>query len=192
MIMNKLLTPLILVGCGLLLVTAARAQDTNAPRTYLDSFEASYGVVIVRGSADIGTVTTATGTVSVRCKESVEPRSGRKQHGLAVTLTGKDRQSDTTIIDYDELDSLLSGLDFLSTANWSLTTLPSFDAVYTTRDGFQAAAYSSQKNPGTLAASLKSGRTVKVRVPLAPQDLAQFRELIHQAKVKLDALHAAQ
>ena len=54
---------------------------------------------------------------------------------MAVTLTGKDGQSDTTIVDYDELDSLLSGLGFLADANWSLTTLPSFDAVYTTRDG---------------------------------------------------------
>ncbi len=179
---------LIALGCGLFLAGAACAQDTNAPRTKLDAFEARTGVVIVRGSADIGTVTTASGTVSVRCRESTEASTGRKLQGLAVTITGKNRQSDTTIIDYDELDSLLSALDFLANANWSLTTLPSFDALYTTRDGLQAAAYSSQKRPGTLGASLKSSRAAYVRISLAPQEFAQFRGLILQARTKLDAL----
>src|SRR5579872_1187572 len=165
---------LIALGCGLLLTATADAQDTNAPRTELDAFEARPGVVIVRGSADVGVVTTATGTVLVRCKESVEASSGRKQHGLAITITGKDQQSDTTIIDYDEMDSFLGGLDFLASANWSLTSLQNFDAVYTTRDGLQVAAYSSKQRPGTLGASLKSSRTVRERVSLAPQDLALF------------------
>ncbi len=184
-------TILIAVGCGLLLAGAARAQTTNAPRTELDLFEAGTGTVIVRGSADLGAVTTAAGTVSVRCRESVEAGSGRKLQGLAVTLTGPDQQSDTTIIDYAEMDSLLSGLDVLSQANWSLTSLPSFDAVFTTRDGLQAAVYSSQKRPGTIGASLKSSRTVRVRISLAPEEFALFRGVIQQAKTKLDALHGA-
>lgn len=187
--LNKFNAILITIGCGLLLAATAHAQDTNAPRTELDAFEAATGVVIVRGTADVGAVSTATGIVMVRCKESVEAGSGRKQHGIAVTLTGKDQQMDTTIIDYDELGSFLSGLDFLANANWSLTTLQNFDAVYTTRDGLQAAAYSSLKQPGTLGASLKSSRTARVRVSLSPQDLALFRGLIQQAKSKLDALH---
>lgn len=145
-------------------------------------------LVIVRGSADIGTVTTAAGTISIKCKESAEVSSGRKQQGIAVTITGKNQQSDTTIIDYDELDFLLSGLDFLGKANWSSTSLPNFDAVYTTRDGLQAAAYSSKKQPGTLGASLKSSRTVKVRISLSPQELALFRGLVQQAKSRLDEL----
>jgi hypothetical protein len=190
--MNKFNSVLIAFCCGLLMAAAARAQDTNAPRTELDAFEAGIGVVIVRSSADIGAVTTATGTVSVKCKESVEASSGRKQYGLAVTVTGKDRQSDTTIIDYDELVSLLNGLDFLSKANWSLTTLPSFDAVYTTRDGLQAAAYTSQKRPGTIGTSLKSSRTTRVRISLAPEEFALFRGLIQQAKSKIDAAGAGQ
>jgi hypothetical protein len=188
--MHKFYTILTGVVCTLLVAASAWAQDTNAPRTELDAFEARAGVVIIRGSADIGAVTTATGTVAIRCKESVEATSGRKQHGIAVTLAGTVGQSDTTIIDYDELDSMLSGLDFLANANWSLTSLPNFDAVYSTRDGLQAAAYSSQKQPGTLGASLKSSRVVRVRISLSPQEFVQFRGLMQQAKSKLDALHS--
>ncbi|HZQ46958.1 MAG TPA: hypothetical protein VFC07_08105 [Verrucomicrobiae bacterium] len=186
--LHKFNAILITLGCGLLLAAATHAQDTNAPRTELDAFESRAGVVIVRGSSDVGAVTTAAGTVLVRCKESVEAGSGRKQHGIAVTLTGKDQQSDTTIVDYDELGSFLSGLDFLADANWSLTTLQYFDAVYTTRDGLQAAAYSSKQRPGTLGASFKSSRMARVRVSLSPQDFALFRGLIQQAKSRLDAL----
>jgi hypothetical protein len=189
--MFKFKTILMAVECGVLLAGAAHAQVTNAPRTELDAFEAGTDTVIVRGSADLGAVTTAAGTVSVRCKESVEAGSGRKLQGLAVTLTGPDQQSDTTIIDYAEMDSLLSGLELLSQANWSLTTLPAFDAVYTTRDGLQAAVYSSRKQPGTIGASLKSNRAVRVRISLAPEEFALFRGLIQQAKTKLDALHGA-
>lgn len=190
--MNKYNPILTAVVCGLLLVGAARAQDTNAPRTELDAFEAGIGVVIVRGSADMGQVATPAGIVSVRYKESVEISSGRKQYGLAVTITVKDGQSDTTIVDYAELDAFLNGLDFLTKANWSLTPLSSFDAIFTTRDGLQAAAYSSQKRPGTLGASLKSNRAVRVRISLPAQEFALFRGLIEQAKGKLDALRAGQ
>ncbi len=190
--MNKLKNTLIALSCGLLLTAAARAQDTNAPRTELDAFEGSVGVVIVRGSADIGVVNTENGAVSVRCKQSIEPRSGRKLFGLAITLTGKDGVSDTTIVDYAELESLVNGLDFLGTANWSMTSLPNFDAVYTTRDGLVVSAYSSQRQPGTLGASLKSARAAKVRVALGLQDFAQFRGLIQQAKGKLDTIKTGQ
>jgi hypothetical protein len=186
----SLFKTLTVIVCGVFFMSAVRAQDTNAIRTEMDAFESATGVVIVRASLDMGALTvTAGGTVSVKCKESVETTSGRKQHALEVTLIGKDSKADTTLIDYDELDALLNGLDYLSRANWSLTSLPSFDAMYSTRDGLQAAAYSSQKRPGTIGASLKSNRTVRVRISLTTDEFSVFRGMIQQAKVKLDALH---
>ncbi len=187
--MRHLKTILLVLTSGLF-AFAVNAQDTNAPRTKLDAFEAASGVVIVRGTADMGAVQTAAGSVSVKCKQSVETASGREQDGIAVTITMGAQVSDTTIIDYDELDGLLNGLNFLSSANWSVTALPGFDAVYTTRDGLQAAAYSSQKRPGTIGMSLKSNRVRWVRISLQPQEFALFRGMIQQSKSKLDALRA--
>lgn len=170
---------------------AARAQDTNAPRTALDAFESRTGVIIIRGSADMGTISLVDGgAVAIQCRQSIQTPSGRAQDGLAVTITGKQGPSDTTIIDYSEIDSFINALAFLSSANWTVTTLPSFDAFYTTRDGLQSAAYSSHKQPGTIGASLKSARVRFVRVSLSPQELANFRGMIQQAKAKLDLLHA--
>jgi hypothetical protein len=174
-----------------LFTIAANAQDTNAPRTALDAFESRTGVIIVRGSADLGSLSLADGgAVSVQCRQSIETPSGGAKDGLAVTISYKAGASDRTIIDYSEIDSFINALAFLSSANWTVTTLPSFDAFYTTRDGLQAAAYSSHKQPGTIGASLKSARVRFVRVSLTPQELADFRGMIQQAKAKLDLLHA--
>ncbi len=181
------------VGSITLWLTAqaqAQAQDTNAPRTELGVFEAKVNMVVVKGTAEMGSVQTSGGSVSVRCKEFIDPNSGRKQLGLGITLTGRERQVDSTLIDYAELTSLVSSLDFLASANWSLTSLPDFDATYTTRDGFTASVYSSRRQPGTTGIALQSNRTIPVRIMLAPDQFAQFRTLIQQAKTKLDGLPA--
>lgn len=166
------------------------AQDTNAPLTNLEAFEAQTGTVIVRGSALIGTISAETGTVSVRCKESTEPGSGRKEYGVAVALKEGGRPEDTTVIDYDELDSLLNGLDYVSKANHSITSLPNFDALYRTGGGLRVDVYTSTKRSGAVQAALQSGHIGQARVLLSTDQLARFQNLIRQAKSRLDLLRA--
>ncbi len=170
--------------------TTASAQDTNAPRTELDAFEDRPGIVIVKSVGDIGTVT-ATGSVIVKCKESLDTSSSLKQQGLAITIAVNADVKDTTIIDYDELDALLSALDYLAGVNWSVTTLSSFDAVYTSRDGFRVSVFGNQRHLNDLGISLQSNRAVKVKISFTPEQLAQFRALVQQGKAKLDALRDA-
>jgi hypothetical protein len=168
----------------------ARAQETNAPLTNLEAFEAQTGTVIVRGSALIGTVSGQTGTVSVRCKESTAPGSGRKEYGVAVELKEGSRPEDTTFIDYEELDSFLNGIDYLSKASHAVTSLPNFDALYRTGGGLRVDVFTSAKRSGAIQATLQSSRTVKTRVLLSADQLAQFQNLIQQAKSRLDLLRA--
>ena len=186
------LTARLLAGF-LLSITAAvaQAQDTNEPRTELGAFESRTGIVIVKSTDDIGSVTNATGNVSIKCRESLDTSSGLKQQGLAITITGKDQQTETALIDYDELDSLLSALDYLTTVNWSVTTLGSFDAVYMSRDGLRASVYGNQRRLNDLGISLQINRAVKVRISFTADQLVQFRAFIQQAKAKLDVLRGA-
>jgi len=165
-----------------------RGQDTNAPLTNLEAFEAQTGTVIVRGSALIGTISGETGTVSVRCKESAEPGSGRKEYGVAVGLKEGNRPEDTTTIDYDELDTFLSGLDYLSKANHAVTSLPNFDVLYRTGGGLRVDVFTSTKRSGAIQAVLQSSRVVPARVLLSADQLAHFQNLIQQAKSRLDLL----
>jgi hypothetical protein len=169
---------------------SARAQDTNAPLTNLEAFEAQTGTVIVRGSALIGTISGETGTVSVRCKESTEPGSGRKEYGVAIDLKEGSRSEDTTVIDYDELETFLSGIDYLSKANHAVTSLPNFDVLYRTGGGLRVDVYTSSKRSGALQAVLQSSRVGKARVLLTADQLAHFQNLMQQAKSRLDLLRA--
>jgi len=170
---------------------AASAQDTNAPKTELDAFEDRTGIVIVKSVGDIGTITAATGSVIVKCKESVDISSGLKQQGLAITIAPTGDAKDTTIIDYDELDALITALDYLTTVNWSVTRLSSFEALYTSRDGLRIAVHGNQRTLNDLGISLQSNRAVKVKISLTPDQFAQFRALIQQGRAKLDALRDA-
>jgi hypothetical protein len=164
------------------------AQDTNAPRTNLEAFEAQTGTVIVRGSAVIGTIEGQNGTVSVRCKESVEPGVGAKAYGIAVELTEGNHIEDVTTVDYEELDSFLSGLDALGKANHTVTSLPNFDVLYTTGGGLRIDVYTSNKRSGAIQAVLRSSRVNPTRVLLTTEQLAHFTSLVQQAKSKLDLL----
>ena len=179
---------LLAVVAGALGAGSTRAQETNAPLTNLEAFETQTGTVIVKGNALIGTITAPTGIVSVRCKESTETSSGRKEYGIAVGLKEGEHLEDTTLIDYDEFDSLLSGLNYLCKVDHAVTSLPNFDAVYNTGGGLHIAVFNSTRRAGTILASLESGRVTTNRVLLATSQLIQFRDMIQQAKSKLDSI----
>ena len=187
--LNIVVAALAVLG-GAMPMPAIRAQETNPPPTILETFEAQVGTVLIKGSGQIGSVSAQAGLVSVKCKESKDARTGRKESGIAVGLKAGDLPEDTTIIDYDELDSFLYGIDYISRVDYTVTPLPSFDAVYTTRGGLRIVAHSSNKRPGTIQAALQSGHIPGARVLLAPDQLAQFQALVQQAKAKLDSLRA--
>jgi hypothetical protein len=173
---------------GVFWVGGAQAQDTNPPPTKIEIFEGRTGTVIVRGSVLIDTMSAQTGTISVRAKESVEPGSGRKEYGIAVGLQEGNRPEDTTMVDYDELDSFLNGIDTISKANHSMTSLPDYEVGYTTRGWLRLVVYTSVKRPGTTQVALQSSHINWNRISLSSDELARFQNLIQHAKSKLDSL----
>jgi hypothetical protein len=187
------LNPCLLAAFGsLLLATLAHAQDTNAPRTRLEAFEDQADILIVRGAALLGEVHAGAGLVSVVAKESKVVPSGRKEYGVAIGVAkAATAPEDSTVIDYDELDSLISALDYVSAVNYSVTSLPSFDAGFTSRGGLRVFAYTSLRRPGTIQAAVQGGHMANARLVLTPAQLAQFTTLVRQAKAQLDTLRAA-
>jgi hypothetical protein len=188
--MRRINIALLMIVGGSLVAGFARAQDTNPPLTKIEIFENRTGTVIVRGSVLIDTMSAQMGTISVRAKESVEPGSGRKEYGIAVELRENGRPEDTTMVDYDELDSFLNGIDYISKANHSMTSLPDYDVGYTTTGWLRLVIYTSVKRPGTTQIALQSRHTYFNRILLSSDQLATFQNLIQQAKSKLDNLRA--
>ncbi len=173
-----------------LLLGAVHAQDTNAPRTMLEAFEAQTGAVIIKGAANAGTISSGGVAVSVLSRESRNTANGQKAYGIAIQFKFDNGQQ-TLVVDHDELDSFLSAVTYISRVDFSATSLPTFDAVYTTRSGLQITAHSSGKQPGSIHAVLRSDSVPQLKVPLTPELLAQFQVLLQQAKGTVDSLNGA-
>ena len=178
------------VGWSLLTVTT-HAQCTNCclqlPKSKLEIFENKMDVVMIKGTAQIGVITAEAASLVVRCKEFTDLSTGQKEFGIAVVIRESEQVQETTIIDYEELDPLLKAIDFLGKVDRSVTALPGFEAVFTTRGEFQISTRSSRQT-GTIEAAVQSNRASKFKVMLTLEQLAKFRLLIEEAKNKLDSI----
>jgi len=187
--MAKLDAKLIALAATTLLVGIGRGQITNfVPQTRLEAFETNTGTIIIKAGGLVGSVTANAGTLSVRCEAITDAGAGRTEYGLAIGISEPSGQIDSTLlIDYDEIDSMLNALDYLNKVDWSVTPLPSFDAVYTSKGGLRLSAFSSRRN-GAIEFAVRTMRVNRAPVLLARDQVAQLREFIVQAKSKLDAL----
>jgi hypothetical protein len=192
--MRRFIAVLIAVAGGSLLGGPARAQETNTcvlvPATKLEAFDTNTDTVIIKATAPIGTVPAHGGAVSVRCREITDVGTGHRESGILVDIRSGEQFEETMLIDYDELDSLLDGLEYLGQLDWSVTPLPGFDAVYTTKGGFRAAAFGSRRT-GNIEFAVRSTRASRPPLLLSRDQLGQLRSWIGQAKTKLDSLHKA-
>jgi hypothetical protein len=167
------------------------AQETNAclpaPATKLEGFETNVDTVIIKATAPIGSVPAHSGTVAVRCREITDAGTGRRESGVIIDIAAAGPEEDSVLIDYDELDSLLDGLEYIGKLDWTVTPLPSFSAAYTTKGGFRASAFGSRRT-GNIEFSARSTRIMRPPLLLSRDQMGQLRSLIEQGKAKLDSL----
>jgi hypothetical protein len=189
--MKRLLTAAMLLFAAMLLADAVRAQDTNPcpllPQTKLEGFETNTGTMVLQATVPIGYVSASPGELSVRCREITDLGTRRREFGLVIGFAENSRPYEMSLIDYDELDSLQDALDYLNKVEWSVTSLPSFDAVYTTKGGFRIAAYGSRRS-GAIGFYARNIRFLAPTLQLSRDQLGQFRSLLEQARTKLDSL----
>ncbi len=172
--------------------TSVQAQEQltapQEPKTKLESFQRQTGTVIIKGYSEIGGIE-GLGSVSVRCMEFTDATSGRRQMGIVVeviTGSGRFEKSNRSFIDYDEVELLLKGIDYVSKAKTDVTRLDNFEAVYKTKGNFRVSTFGSSGKQ--VEAVVESGDVLSVSAFLSLQQLAEFRGLILQAKQKLDSL----
>jgi hypothetical protein len=181
--MNKLQINLLSAIC--LIGWAAAAQDTNSLKTEIGAAEAQTDVVIVKGFGQTGSIAAGADEVSVRCKETTDIGTGQKIYGLAIEIAGNPFPHDRILVDDDEIDSLLGGINYLIKINYDVTSLPGFEASYATKAGLRVIAGSLRKDGG-VQYSLQYGDGP--RIPLSAVQISQFYGLVEQARKNLDAL----
>ena len=183
--MRKFCIVLIVAGVTL----AARAQVTNVPPTELEAFEAQTGTVIVKGAGQVGSVAVDAVNITVTSKESQDVSTGRRQYGMVVEATASNQRVWEKVIDDDEMDSLLNGLDYLAKIDYKVTALPTFVASYVSRSGLRVGAFTSQRR-GAIQYFLQDQSANSPRILITSAQLAQFQDLVEETRKKLNSLNA--
>jgi hypothetical protein len=173
-------------GAVCLFAIQLHAQTNPAPSTYLETFEQQTNIVLVKGFSLVGTLALGNGTISVHANEASDVSHGQKAFGI-VLETSQSTEADRValVVDYDELDSLANGIDYISKVTWGVTRLNGFEASYATRSGFRVIAHSDRRQ-SSIDTFIQFGGGP--RLPATADQLGQLRSLVVQAKAALDGL----
>ncbi|HEY4416480.1 MAG TPA: hypothetical protein VGO57_12385 [Verrucomicrobiae bacterium] len=190
--MHRFKIALAVIGTGLTLAFSAGAQDlTNAPATLIENFELQTGTVMVKASTPVNSVTVGGGAITINAKESTDVNHGQKLYGITIGWNGGANPPAATIpkgylvVDYDELDSLINGINYISNITYEVTSMPTFEVSYTTKSGIRIIAHSDRKQGG-INAYLQLGDWPRIK--LNSDQLGQLKTVIVQAKAALDAI----
>lgn len=180
---------------GMIFLASFTANATNlkdeipAPKTKLEEFSVKTGVVIVRGFEEIGTISGLYSTsIKVEAKEFINVSTGKKEYGITIEVKKEDGRYDkerTSYIDYDEIDSLISGIDYIAKVNKAATKFSNFQADYNTKGDFKVSTFSTNEK---IMVAIASGRIGSVSAYYNISSLPEIRGLIEKAKFKIDEL----
>ena len=159
------------------------------PTTKLESFSARTGIVLIRGFSEIGTVN-GMGKVSVDAREFRDASNPKNQEmGITIEVkeSGRLERESRSFIDYDEIDSLVKGVEYISKIDKTVTTMNNFEATYKTKGDFSITTFSNSRT-GEVSAAVSSGRIGKTSAYLSLGDLGKLKLLIIEAKQNLDSM----
>jgi hypothetical protein len=164
-----------------------KASDKGQPKTQLEAFAAETGVVIIKGYSDIGEVVSM-GSIAVDCKEFTNAKSGKKSYGMTIKVkeAGRLEREGRSYIDYEEIEALIAGIDYISKINSNVTKLSNFEATYSTKGDFSITVFNM--SGGKLSIAVTTGYVGRTSAYLPMEKLPMLRSFIVQAKEKLDAL----
>lgn len=167
---------------------AQSSQTLIEPDDYLTRLEAALetrGSVLVKGSTQVGSVTGLRGTATVTSWEIVDARTAVRVYGVSVTIRDNERpdEEEVVYVDYEELDPLVAGLDYILKLENTATKLARFEAQYRTRGELSFYRFNTQSGYGT-AVSIRERRGP--RLILRPTGLVEFRDLLNSAKELID------
>ena len=181
---------IILLFFLLLIPSVAFAEEVNEglhePKTKIEQFPAKTGSVIVRGFEEVGRVKGLYNTsITVSSEEFTMASTQQKEYGITIDVIEGPKSFDqkTSYIDYDEIDSLILGIEYISKINSEATQLSSFQADYRTRGSLRISTFNTEKE---INAAIESGQYSSKSAYFKILDLAKVKDLILKAKNKID------
>ena len=158
------------------------------PRTKLEALEMKYETVLIKGFTRITTVEIS--GVRIDAVEWRDTRTSARAAGIVISLresrAGEQPQENRALIDYDEIEPLINAIDAISKVSETATKLTGFEARYKTVGDLEIVVF-RQTRSGT-AVTLTAGLCDKVTSGLTLDELAKFRAMLAEAKMRLDEL----
>lgn len=195
------ITQVSLLSLVLIICAASAAAQQGAPlppqpapfepATKLEALDSQTGAVLVKNYTYIGSVSGLSGIVMVTSYEFVEVQTGRKDYGIGIEIrdtTGRperDGREARTYVDYDEIDPLIRGVDYISKIERS-ASLENFEAQFRTRGELTVSTFIRPN--GSLQSEVAIGLFRRAAITISLGKLADFRKLIADAKMTLDKI----
>jgi len=168
---------------------AIAEEASEKPKTKLEAFQSQTGSVIIKGYTEIGegivSIEPSGSILQVRAMEFKSAETQKSMSGIVMEITGVSRNNITgssrSFIDYDEIENLLKGLDYISEASADVTKHSSFEVKYSTRGNFSATTFNDSK--GNIKAAIEVGH-ISTHLPM--NKFSEFKSLISKAKSKIE------
>ena len=168
---------------------APRDPQFYEPRNKLEDFDGRMETLLIKGRTWVGTLRTQNGSARIEAIEIRDSLDSSRATGVIITIvpaeTNAPAEEIRSLIDYDEIDKLVSVLDTMAKADEKVTRLVNFEERYRTRGDFEAIVYRQISGAGA-AAAIEGGFFDRVRLLMTMDDLTKLRWFIAQAKDKLD------
>lgn len=158
-------------------------------KTKLQSFQAKTGTVVVLGFSKLASIPGLFGSsTDIEARELTEATSGSRAPGVSVTVheSGTFERKETSYIDYDELESLLRGIDYIARIDHNPTKLADFQADYRTKGDLAVSTFSDAS--GKTMVAIKSGVIGGASAFYPLSRLSEFRSAVAKAKAVLDSI----
>lgn len=165
---------------------AASAQSTNQPLTYFEANAAVADAPLIKGRSSVGVLNNQIAyPVEVRAERLTNLQNSNTLYAVSLRTRVAVHQTLVDYIDYDELDGIIRGIQWISQADHSATPMDDFEAIYRTRCGLSVYKVS---NAGKFTIILKSGDPSGVRNQLAAFVLDDLGRYLTAAKAKIDSI----
>ncbi len=165
----------------------SRSDQFYAPRNKLEDLETRESTLLIKGRTWIATLRTAGGSARVEATEIREAGNSARASGVTITFVSANPDNSVrSLIDYDEIDSLVKAFDAMAKADEAVTKHTHFEAHYRTRADFELIVF--KQTSGGIAAAIEGGFFERSRILLTLEEFTKLRWMVVQAKEKLDEI----
>jgi hypothetical protein len=166
---------------------------TVKPATKLEEITQRKNAVIVKGFTPVAAVPGEDGaSLQITAAEVQDTTNQTKEYGLVINVVSSHQRSSTAYVDYDEIDALTAGCDYLQKADKTVTTLTNFEAQYRTRGDLWLTNYNDNSARMIAIRTTQiepAGQVTSAIAYFRPASLSDIRQQIINAKQMLDKLH---